>query len=217
MASSDEEQKLLNLVTDLDRFAREKCFPSGFNIFEAVGMQRQEIRHSNFLEFLLRPQEAHGLGDTFLKRLLQKAINASDPPPVGSLTALADYSDAHVSREWRDIDLLVESKNNKLVFVIENKIDSSEGETQLSKYEGIIKSKFPNDQKLFAYLTEDGEPASSQLWSTINYSDVKDALQEALSHKLSSLSSEARMVIEHYIDLIRRNIVPDQEHSGAIV
>jgi hypothetical protein len=156
MPSPDQEKKLLDLITDLDRFSREKRFSWGLNIFDAAGMQRQEIRHSHFLAFLLRPQESHGLGDAFLKRLVQKALNNTSP--VSALTvALADYSDALVSREWRNLDLLVESKNNKFVFVIENKIDSSEGDDQLSRYEAIVKSAFPNENKLFAYLTEDGE------------------------------------------------------------
>jgi hypothetical protein len=214
MPNSDQEHKLLDLITDLERFAREKRFARGLNIFEAAGMQRQEIRHSNFLAFLLNPQETHGLGDAFLKRMLQRALNNSsiDPPPISALTmALADFSDALVSREWRNIDLLVESKNNTIVFAIENKVDSTEGEHQLSTYAEIVKSKFPDQQRIFAYLTKDGEPPSDQLWSAISYSDVIDALQEARSHHLSNLTSEATVVIDHYIALIRRNIVPDQE------
>jgi hypothetical protein len=214
MPSSDQEQKLLNLIADLEQFSREARFRSGLNIFEAAGMQRQEIRHLNFLAFLLRPQETHGLGDAFLKQLLQRALDTTsvEPPPIKPLTvALADFSDALVSREWRNIDLLVESKNNKLVFAIENEIDSSEGENQLSKYEGIVKSEFSSEQKLFAYLTKDGDPPSDQLWSAISYSDVVDALQAAKSHHLSNLTNEATILIDHYIGLIRRNIVPDQE------
>ncbi|HEY4855964.1 MAG TPA: PD-(D/E)XK nuclease family protein, partial [Xanthobacteraceae bacterium] len=110
--------------------------------------------------------------------------------------ALADFSDALVSREWRNIDLLIESKNNKLVFVIENKIDASESEHQLSKYEEIVRSKFSDQCRVFAYLTKDGEPPSDQLWSAISYSDVIDALQEAREH-LSSLNNETAMVIDN--------------------
>jgi hypothetical protein len=168
MPSLDYEKKLLDLITDLNRFSREKRFASGLNIFEAAGMQRQEIRHSNFLAFLLNPQENHGLGDAFLKRLLQTTLNNSsvEPPPISALTlALADFSDALISREWRNIDVLVESKHNNFIFVIENKIDSSESEHQLSKYEQVVKSKFPDEHKLFAYLTKDGEPPSDHLWA----------------------------------------------------
>jgi hypothetical protein len=107
MPNPEHESKLLDLIADLDQFYRERRFTSRLNIFEAAGMQRQEIRHSNFLAFLLRPQESHGLGDAFLKRLIQKALNNSSvtPPPISALTlALADLSDALISREWRNID-----------------------------------------------------------------------------------------------------------------
>jgi hypothetical protein len=134
---------------------------------EAAGLYRQEIRHSNVLAFLLRPQEKHGLGDAFLKKIIQKALeNSSGASPVSALTvALSDFSDALVRREWRNIDLVVESPSNKLIVAIENKIESSEGGGQLSKYESSVCSEFPNSARLYCYLTEDGDPASNELWS----------------------------------------------------
>ena len=48
-----------------------------FNIFEAIRVVRQELRHSDFLAFLLNPQENHGLVDVFRKRLLQKILIAT--------------------------------------------------------------------------------------------------------------------------------------------
>jgi hypothetical protein len=132
------EQKFLNLIAALDRFSQERRFPSGLNVFEAAGLVRQEIKHSNFLAFLLRPQEAHGLNDAFLRRVVQKGIdNLSGDPPLSPLTvALADFSDALVRREWRNIDLLVESKNNKLVFVLKTKLTHPKAKTS---YENIKK------------------------------------------------------------------------------
>jgi hypothetical protein len=208
----DIEKKLLNLIIDLDRFSKEKYFPSGLNIFEAAGLYRQEIRHSNVLAFLLRPRESHGLGDGFLKRIIQKVLdNSSGELPIKALTvALADFSDALIHREWRNIDLLIESASNKLTLAIENKIGSSEGASQLSKYENIVCSEFPSHARLYCYLTEDGEPASSDVWSPMSYSNVIDVLQEAKDQHSSNLTGDARIVIEHYIDVIRRNIVPDQ-------
>jgi hypothetical protein len=208
----DIEKKLLNLIIDLDRFSKEKYFPSGLNIFEAAGLYRQEIRHSNVLAFLLRPRESHGLGDGFLKRIIQKVMdNSSGELPISALSvALADFSDALIHREWRNIDLLIESASNKLALAIENKIGSSEGASQLSKYENIVCSEFPSHARLYCYLTEDGEPASRDVWSPMSYSNVIDVLQEAKDQHSSNLTGDARIVIEHYIDVIRRNIVPDQ-------
>jgi PD-(D/E)XK nuclease superfamily len=138
--------------------------------------------------------------------------NLSTEPPISPLTAaLGDFSDALISREWRHIDLMIESKNNNLVFAIENKIESSEGKEQLSRHGEIVGGQFPNYRKLFSYLTKTGEAASNDLWSPISYSDVIDALQEAQARQSSNLTDEAKLIISHYVNLIRRNIVPDQE------
>jgi hypothetical protein len=45
----------------------------------------------------------------------------------------------------------------------------------------------------------------------ISYSDVVEALQEARSHLASNLTAEATTIIDHYVGLIRRNIVPDPD------
>jgi hypothetical protein len=209
--TSEQERKLLNLINELERFREEKWFSRDLNIFEAVGLVRQEIKHSNFLSYLLSPQHNHGLHDCFLKRLIQKAIEKLEgDPPIGALKlTLADFSDALVGREWRNIDLLIESKNNSFVFAIENKIGSVEGKKQLETYEKVVNSEYPNHAKLFCLLTAEGESASRQAWSGMGYSAVIEALQEA-KNRSANLTAQQRLVIDNYIDLVRRNIVPDQ-------
>ena len=146
-----------------------------------------------------------------MKKLIQKAIDKFEgDPPIGALKlALADFSDALVAREWRNIDLLIESKNNSFVLAIENKIGSVEGKKQLETYEKVVNSEYPNHAKLFCLLTAEGESASRQTWSGIGYSEVIEALQEA-RHRSSNLIAQHTIVIDNYIDLVRRNIVPDQ-------
>ena len=51
-----------------------------FNIFTALGVVNNEIRHSNFLSWLLSPNESHGLGDYFLALFLRRvSLKASSP------------------------------------------------------------------------------------------------------------------------------------------
>ena len=70
-ASFQQDVKALEaLVVDNPDLERLEALLDQFNIFEAIGAVRQEVRHSDFLAFLLNPQQNHGLGDTFLKRLL---------------------------------------------------------------------------------------------------------------------------------------------------
>src|SRR5579871_2680815 len=50
-----------------------------FNIFDALGITRAEIRHSNFLAFILDPAESHGQGQLFLKALLMDLLKQAPP------------------------------------------------------------------------------------------------------------------------------------------
>ncbi|PVB61272.1 hypothetical protein DCO57_13640 [Labrenzia sp. 011] len=68
--SADQKLKLLEdfLVghsnNDFENFEQRI---SHFCPFEAIGMVRQEIRHSNFLSFILDPNNSHPFGDRLLK------------------------------------------------------------------------------------------------------------------------------------------------------
>jgi hypothetical protein len=50
-----------------------------FNIFDALGITRAEIRHSNFLVFILDPAESHGQGQLFLNALLMDLLKQAPP------------------------------------------------------------------------------------------------------------------------------------------
>ena len=46
------------------------------NIFQILRITKNEIRHSNFLSWLLDPNESHKLGDIFLKRFLREVFSS---------------------------------------------------------------------------------------------------------------------------------------------
>jgi len=103
---------------------------SQFNLFEAIGMVRQEVRHSYLLAHLLDPRQTHRLGDAFLRRFLgffHDAIVATDA--AGAIT----LERVTVQREWEFVDLLVEVPSHRLVLLIENKVDSAEHSDQLNR------------------------------------------------------------------------------------
>ena len=70
----DKIQLLENFICDEQLKELEQKF-EGFNIFDCLRLTRAEIRHSNFLAWLLDPNETHGMNDYFLKEFLKKAIN----------------------------------------------------------------------------------------------------------------------------------------------
>ncbi|WP_238283152.1 PD-(D/E)XK nuclease family protein, partial [Methylobacterium goesingense] len=71
--TTDVEQKLADLVDDLDFQAIDRRM-GRFNLFEAMGAVRGELRHSNFLAFLLSPARNHGLASEPLLRFLRLAL-----------------------------------------------------------------------------------------------------------------------------------------------
>jgi hypothetical protein len=64
-------EDLSEVNLDLERL---EALLKRFNIFEATGFIRQELRHSDFLAYLLDPKGTHGLGDAFAKRLLKRVL-----------------------------------------------------------------------------------------------------------------------------------------------
>ena len=66
-----ELKKLKSLYNDLLKdieFDKLELGLQNPNIFEILKISKTEIRHSNFLSWLLNPNGSHQLGDVFLKR-----------------------------------------------------------------------------------------------------------------------------------------------------
>ena len=81
------------------------------NIFRILKISKAEIRHSNFLAWLLNPNESHNLKDTFLKHFLLDISVDFDT---------LDLQELEIRREWKNIDLLILS--SKFLVCIENKV-----------------------------------------------------------------------------------------------
>ena len=160
------EQKIEKFLLSED-FVELASKAKKFNVFNVLKLENAEIRHSNFLGWLLSPYQSHLLGDDFLKELLKIALkdhlNNTNLNTRISDIIFNDYSDAEVTLEKmtdenRRIDIFIESRKNSFVCVIENKIWSGEGCNQLEDYEKYINSheKYGSyKHKLFIFLTPD--------------------------------------------------------------
>ena len=146
------EQRLSALFDDLD-FNSIHCRMSPFNVFEAVGAVRAELRHSNFLAYLLSPSRPHGLGARFLVALIRSILMSMsvEHRPIMVLELLAsDLDDAIVYRERDNIDILIELPSMKFVVAIENKIDSKAGDGQLERYSEYLRGSYPEYTRNYA-------------------------------------------------------------------
>ena len=131
-----------------ERFLELSKKYSTINLFEILKITKAEIRHSNFLAWLLDPRGNHGLQDRFLRAFAAKLGQEGSIPQI--------VSDYVVFREWQDIDLLVIREKGKYLLCIENKAFSREHGDQLRRYHEILTREYPGYSMSFAFLTPDG-------------------------------------------------------------
>ncbi|MEK9505534.1 PDDEXK-like family protein [Gaopeijia maritima] len=184
-----------------------------FNLFEAAGVVRQELRHSDFLGFLLDPQQTHGLGDSFLTLFLRRVVQASnlDDLPFSAIdVTLWDLSDTEVRREWRNVDLLIVNRTHEFVIAVENKIGTGEHSNQLQRYREIVEREFRGWRFGGLYLTPDGDQPSDSAFVPVSYELVQKAVSTLVDGR-SAISEEVRTAVRHYDQLLQRHVVSDSE------
>ena len=204
---------LESLVIDNPDLSLLESKLSSFNIFEAVGMTRQEIRHSYFLSFLLNPLESHYFGDLFLKKFLISSLLSFENPPFSAISIdVANLEDAEVKREYKNIDILIYSSSEKIVVAIENKVDSFEHSDQLNRYRKIIESDFHDCRKLLIYLTKEGELSSDDTnWNSLSYEAIARCLDDICIQHSAKMNDDVHSLMNHYSTLIKRHIMSDSE------
>lgn len=231
--STDTKKKIqqlekLLLSEDLEELNNATA---NFNIFNALKLQNNEIRHSNFLAWIMSPFETHGLGDYFLKEFLKSAIkDYSLNENIGiSLKDIVflNLDDTEIKREYKNIDLLLISPQNKFVCIIENKIWTGEHDCQLERYAEIVNSEFKDYKKLYIYLSPTNECNSELLnrcyqgsnntvyYIPMNYLQVHDVINKTLKFKAKSMNEDVKIFIEHYNSMLERNIM-GQTSEGVI-
>lgn len=211
-----DHQLLERLVVENEDLERLESLLDRFNIFEATGSVRHELRHSDFLAYLLDPRMNHGLGDVLLVRLLQEVIRSATI--TGSkVTALDlelwDLGGSWAMREWRGIDILIvsESKAHKLVVVIENKIDSGEHSNQLERYHEIIERHYKDYSIIPIFLTPNGDDPSDNRYLPLSYTTVCQLIERVAESRRSTLGAEVYTLMVHYTEMLRRHIVSESE------
>lgn len=208
-----KEQALQDFLLDIDCLDALSKWTSRFNVFDILRITRTEIRHSNMLAWLLDPSESHGLGDRVLKGLLRYVVRSADEEQPVFRVLTMDLDDFTILREWHNIDIVAVSHKERFVLCIENKIDAGEHGKQLEKYAKTIAREYrdaDNYDCRFIYLTPTGDDSSiPELWKPMGYHDVLSILEPIVDS--IPLSDGANLLINDYLEIIRRDIVEDQE------
>ena len=207
-------QALEDLVVDNPDLECLEQLLARFNLFEAIGVARQERRHSDFLAFLLNPRQPHGLGDLFLKRLLQRTLTGRRRSGLPfSLIDLDVWSldGAFVLREWNSIDLLVVDETHRIIVLIEHKIGTAEHSNQLDRYLLTVQHHYPGSRVLALLLTPEGELPSDERYLPISYSVVVQLIEQLLDTRSSVIGADLQTLLRHYAELLRTHVVRDSE------
>ena len=211
---SKEQQLLEEFVLDNRDLYELESLVNRFNLFEAIGAVRQELRHSDFLAFILDPHQSHGLGDSFLKRLLQVSVlrgNRSTLPISPIDFDVWSLDEAVVRREWHKIDLFIEDAAHKLIVGIENKVDSGEHSNQLQRSWKEMSDHYHGWTILGILLAPEVRKPSDDRYVAIDYALVYQVMGELLELKSSTLGPDIRVVLTHYSQLLRRHIVANSD------
>lgn len=205
MTNNDEYVKALEeFLLDIDCLNSLNKWSKTVNIFDVLKIKKTEIRHSNFLAWLMNPNETHLLGTTFIKHYLRQIIKnyrGSINLNIFDLDDM-DLDDLVVLREDNNIDILAYSEQSKFVLCIENKVLSDEHDDQLKKYFEDVNKRFSNfDKKLFIYLTLHGDESSdTEHWLSSSYEELYHILKKIYENEI--IDDKVRIYLNDYLTVL---------------
>ena len=210
-------EALRSFVDDNEDLEQLETILARFNLFESLGLVRQEIRHSAFIRWFLDPSETHGWGDFPLRQFLRRVIEAGEEHKhKGDLPSLFDLDNwnlgqAQVLKEWRNIDILILDEENRFVCAIENKVDSDESDGQLKRYKEIVDQVFGGYKKAFVFLTISGYAPSGEAYIPMSYGYLTPIIENTLERRESQANDEIKLFVRQYLEMARRHIVEDSD------
>ncbi len=186
------------------------------NLFYVLRLQRHEIRHSNFLAWLLDPNASHGLGDKFLRMFLKDvAVRASLNEFDEFQMDACPLEETVVLREWKNIDILI--RTSSFVICIENKVDAKEYSNQLSRYRQTVSSAYPDTPAAHVFLTPDevmpSDPDDVEAFVTYGYARICEHLEVIIRLFSTAMSRKVEGYIAEYSELLRREVMQNDEAS----
>lgn len=213
----NDKENIYKFLVNNEKFEFLKAHLNKFNPFKILRIEDHEIRHSNVLAWLFNPSENHNLSDNILKKFLMGVASKSDNEDVLEegihLLDLqqSNLSDAQIFREDDNIDILIISKRNNFIVIIENKIYSQEHSNQLNRYLQTIKEKY-NGYKIFPiFLTLSGDRPSTLNYCTASYIDILNTIEFTLNLNEDRIASEAANFIQFYLKILKEKIVVDEK------
>lgn len=206
-----EQELLYNFIVNNHNLEILESHIKVFNPFRILKIENYEIRHSNVLAWLLNPNENHGLNDYFLKKVISQIILENEETFNQRINLLdihlAEFGDSIVRREEHNIDILLISKRNKILLIIENKIHSKESKYQLTNYVNYAKNTYHDYTLIPILLTKTGdEPENNDEFGIFSHESIHRLISETLSLKREYLTSELASFIDFYLKTLEKTL-----------
>lgn len=208
-------EQLSDLVINDDDFKILSQEMDVYCPFEALKVSGLEIRHSNFLEDILKPLNPHGFGDHILRKVTETLLQEANMRHLALKLHFSDLSNVEITREWKkdnkeSLDLLIripDIDNGELIIAIEIKVKAKEGKDQLERYEKAVNEEWKDAKKVFIFLTMEGDKPSRDKWVAVNFETIIKALQNVIvEHKGDAAAS---MMVQCYINMVKREHLED--------
>jgi len=202
---------------------KEKAYYDQNNIFEVLKIQRQELIHSNMLAFLFDPKQSD-----FLKNFLRVLVETECISDFDFFDVFyGNIENVNIDREHyfiqdkkaRKIDILLDfeitngnQEKQKIVLVIENKVDSWQHDNQIKAYKEYIegKSKYKNYRnKYYIYLTpNEADIIDDDKWEKIDYSLIDKVLKIT---SIYNTDESIKSLFEDYKKTVRSEFMSEEK------
>ncbi len=228
MVGDEDDTEVLRalqaLAADGDDLRRLEEPLDTFNIFEALGDTRAELRHSHFLWFLLDAEQPHGLDDAFVRRLLGQVLgtvahDAEQEPSIalgerqrGPWQVQREFPFGDASRARGRVDIMLLNPSVRVAVIIENKIDAPERPGQLALYYKEARRAYPGWTVFGLYLTPLGlklpvHKNDRAVYRPLGYTAIRAAVEDLLAQPDLNLAPDVRTLMRHYSEIVRRAVV----------
>ena len=127
-----------------------------------------------------------------------------------------DLRGVEVRREWNHIDLLISCKHPSFFVVIENKVRAHEGSGQLTRYEKVMKKRYPDARPLYVYLTLNADEPAENKWMPYRHADIYRVFKRVQETYRKAIGQDVLVFLDHYLNLIGTRFMNESIESQRI-
>lgn len=170
-----------------------------FRLFTTLGIQHKELVHSRIVSQLFVPGSFKSPKRDFSEKFTVNFLNMLRENH-GISVEENSLTKRNVYTEYKNIDILINFFEKKLILAFENKINHVERERQIADYQQLIENDFPGHQKYIVFLTKDGKVSETAVQASavkclnVSYGEIHSILKGILSEESENQTDEIRFL-----------------------